>query len=197
MPKKGSGSNTAGKVPGGTPAQKDVRNPDRIRTNLADSKRESEFRKQSLSVFNPHVEGAVAGRRDLRASDLVEEQPGFIVAVENLFLPEECQQLVAAIDAVGLNPPNAADLNPRKNEAFLCKFPSLLHGVPSVPRIGYYAHVNLRTVAWLHGLITGRQSLSFVDPHLESVVWQRLRPHFPPVDDCRAVGFDGSLRYYK
>ena len=145
MPKKGSGDSTAGKVPGSTPAQKDVRNPDRIRTNLADSKRESEFRKLSLSVFNPHVEGAVVGRRDLRASDLVEEQPGFIVAVENLFLPEECQRLAAAIDAVGLNPPNAADLNPRKNEAFLCK-QGLLCGVSSAPRICYYAHVTLRSV---------------------------------------------------
>lgn len=126
MPKKDryagkAGQTSAGKAPGGgTPAQKDVRNPDRIRTNLADTKRESEFRARSLSVFNPHVESAVSGRRGLRATELVEEQPGFIVAVENLFSADECCQLAAAIDAVGLNPPNAADLNPRKNEAFLC-----------------------------------------------------------------------------
>jgi hypothetical protein len=165
MPKKGSKSAAvdAGKAPaGGTPAQKDVRNPDRIRTSLADDKRAQQLRKESLSVFNPHVDGAVAGRRDLSAVDLVEEQPGFIVVIEELFSPDECRQLAAAIDAVGLNPPNGADLNPRKNEAFLC-----------------------------------RHSLSFTDPHLENVVWQRMRPHFPPVDDCRAVGFDGSLRYYK
>ena len=122
MPPKNRAVASVAKIPGGTPAQKDVRNPDRIRTNLADAKRESEFRKQSLSIFNPHVEGSMIGRRDLRATiDLVRDQPGFIVAVERLFSPEECRRLAAAIDAVGLNPPNAADLNPRKNEAFLCE----------------------------------------------------------------------------
>lgn len=71
-----------------------------------------------------------------------------------------------AIDEIGLNPPNGADLNPRKNEAFL-----------------------------------KRHSLSFVDPHLQQVVWHRLRRLFPPVahidGERRAVGFDGSMRLYK
>ena len=106
--------------------------------------------------------GAVAGQQNLRAEDLVPEQPGFIVVVPDVFTAEECRRMSAAIDRVGLNPPNGADLNPRKNEAFLC-----------------------------------RHSLSFVDPHLELVVWERLWPHLPPVGDCRAVGFDGSLRYYR
>ena len=152
----------AGAAAGGGPQPKDVRNPDRIRTSTADAAREQLLRRESLAIFNPHAPGAVAGQQNLRADDLVPEQPGFIVVVPDVFTAEECRRMSAAIDRVGLNPPNGADLNPRKNEAFLC-----------------------------------RHSLSFVDPHLELVVWERLWPHFPPVGDCRAVGFDGSLRYYR
>ena len=51
--------------------------------------------------------------------DLVPSQPNLLVAIDDFFSPAECASLVAAANASGLQPPSAADLTPRKNEAFL------------------------------------------------------------------------------
>ena len=59
------------------------------------------------------------GALALAAEDLVPEQRGFVVVIRNFFTPSECQQWRAIVEQVGLNPASAADLRPRKNEAFL------------------------------------------------------------------------------
>ena len=59
------------------------------------------------------------GALALAVEDLVPEQRGFVVVIRNFFTPKECQQWRAIVEQVGLNPASAADLWPRKNEAFL------------------------------------------------------------------------------
>lgn len=51
--------------------------------------------------------------------DLVPAQPHLLIAIEDFFSAAECEALVAAAHAVGLQPPSASDLTPRKNEAYL------------------------------------------------------------------------------
>ncbi|QDZ23658.1 Fe2OG dioxygenase domain-containing protein [Chloropicon primus] len=56
---------------------------------------------------------------ELKAVDLAEDQPGFLVTVDNFLTPYECKQLRSIMEQVGLNPASKADLKPRKNEAYL------------------------------------------------------------------------------
>lgn len=51
--------------------------------------------------------------------DIVPAQPYLLLAIENFFSEAECGALIAAAHISGLQPPSAADLTPRKNEAFL------------------------------------------------------------------------------
>ena len=59
------------------------------------------------------------GLEEVRATELVPEQPGFIVVVPGVFAPFECDKLISVLLDVGLNPASEKDLRPRKNEAFL------------------------------------------------------------------------------
>ena len=156
-------------LPAAGALKKDVRNPDalRTRTSGSDAVREAKVQAATKAVFKGSTATYGAAPPPLlQCTDLVPDQPGFIVVVRELLGCVECGRLCAAIDDVGLNMPNGADLNPRKNEAFL-----------------------------------KRQSLSFVDPYLQSVIFQRMQAYFPPIRhngaERRAVGFDGSMRFYK
>ena len=51
--------------------------------------------------------------------DLVPAQPHLLITIEDLLSEFECKRLIATAHATGLQPPSAADLTPRKNEAFL------------------------------------------------------------------------------
>ena len=51
--------------------------------------------------------------------DLVPAQPHLLIAIDDFFTASECRALIAAAHAIGLQPASAADLTPRKNEAFL------------------------------------------------------------------------------
>ena len=53
------------------------------------------------------------------ARDLWPASPGFLVIVPDFLSAEECRQLRAAVDTVGLNAASLTDLRPRKNEAYL------------------------------------------------------------------------------
>lgn len=147
--------------------KKDVRNPDalRTRTSGSDAVREAKVQTHTKAVFKSWTHSGKPSRR-LVCTELAPDQPGFIVVIQDFLDSVECERLCHAIDDVGLNMPNGADLNPRKNEAFL-----------------------------------KRQSLSFLDPYLQSVIFERLEPYFPPIQhmgaERRAVGFDGSMRFYK
>lgn len=51
--------------------------------------------------------------------DLVPAQRHLLVAIDDFFSQSECAALIASAHKIGLQPPSAADLTPRKNEAFL------------------------------------------------------------------------------
>jgi len=53
------------------------------------------------------------------SQDLVPDQPGFIIAIPDFLSREECAALIAGGEHLGLSPPSASDLQPRKGEAFL------------------------------------------------------------------------------
>ena len=59
----------------------------------------------------------------MSATDVVPDQPGFVVTVADVLSPIECARLIRAIErgenGVALLPPTAADLRPKKNEALL------------------------------------------------------------------------------
>ena len=104
--------------------KKDIRNPDalRTRTSGSDAAREAKVQASTRQVFKAYAHAHPHEPAPLLARDeLVPDQPGFIVAVADFLSSVECARLCTAIDDVGLNPPNGADLNPRKNEAFLCR----------------------------------------------------------------------------
>ena len=108
---------------------KDMRNPDRLRsgrTGGADAAREAQLQRLTRKAFAQYAASSATGCRGAAHHDhcgapldLVPEQPGFIVVIPQFFSSMECAQLRTIIDTIGLNPPNGADLNPRKNEAFL------------------------------------------------------------------------------
>eukprot|EP01059_Diplonema_ambulator_P018307 TRINITY_DN30590_c0_g1_i1.p1 TRINITY_DN30590_c0_g1~~TRINITY_DN30590_c0_g1_i1.p1 ORF type:complete len:186 (+),score=49.82 TRINITY_DN30590_c0_g1_i1:43-558(+) len=41
-----------------------------------------------------------------------------------------------------------------------------------------------------------RHNVTFTDPHLSSILWERLALHLPQYEGRSAVGFNPSLRYY-
>ena len=51
--------------------------------------------------------------------DVVPQQPGLIIAVDDFFSEAECEALIGAAHVANLQPPSAADLMPKKNEAYL------------------------------------------------------------------------------
>ena len=88
-------------------------------TGASDSSREERLctlHKTLLSAF-PHQPHA----QFLEAEDKDPSQPGFIVGVESFLAPHECDAMVGFINGVGLNPPSAKDLHPKKGEAYLCR----------------------------------------------------------------------------
>ena len=102
-----------GKKPGGGGGRAD--SP----TGASDSSREERLctlHKTLLSAF-PHQPHA----QFLEAEDKDPSQPGFIVGVESFLAPHECDAMVGFINGVGLNPPSAKDLHPKKGEAYLCR----------------------------------------------------------------------------
>ena len=51
--------------------------------------------------------------------DLVPAQPHLLIAIDHFLTASECSKLIVAAHSLNLQPPSAADLNPRKNEAYL------------------------------------------------------------------------------
>eukprot|EP01047_Picozoa_sp_COSAG01_P017966 COSAG01_NODE_963_length_12407_cov_38.330598_4_plen_107_part_00 len=72
---------------------KDYRNPDKLRTRTSgsDAAREAALHRATMSVFNPYSNGSPdAVPEGLVVTELVPEQPGFIVTVDNLLSADEC-----------------------------------------------------------------------------------------------------------
>ena len=63
--------------------------------------------------------GAGAAGGGGAARDLWPASPGFLVVVPGFLSADECRQLRAAVDTVGLNAASLTDLRPRKDEAYL------------------------------------------------------------------------------
>eukprot|EP00045_Choanoeca_perplexa_P009254 m.88272 g.88272 ORF g.88272 m.88272 type:complete len:142 (-) comp14820_c0_seq2:1901-2326(-) len=57
--------------------------------------------------------------RELEVIDLVPEQPGLIVLIQNFLSVRECADIIQIIDSVGLNEASPKDTHPRKGEAYL------------------------------------------------------------------------------
>lgn len=72
-----------------------------------------------LSPFLNAIDSRGGHPPDTSSHDLVPAQPHLVIAIDQFLNLSECTQLIAAAHAVGLQPPSAADLTPRKNEAFL------------------------------------------------------------------------------
>eukprot|EP01064_Diplonema_japonicum_P014599 TRINITY_DN22280_c0_g1_i1.p1 TRINITY_DN22280_c0_g1~~TRINITY_DN22280_c0_g1_i1.p1 ORF type:complete len:262 (+),score=81.29 TRINITY_DN22280_c0_g1_i1:56-787(+) len=97
----------------------------------------------------------------LEAQDVVEEQPGLILVVEDFLTGGECANMIEAMQAAGLNTSTKSDLTPKKGEAFL-----------------------------------DRHNLTFTDPHLSEILWERLAPQLPDYQGRQPTGFNPSFRYY-
>ena len=68
---------------------------------------------------SPHVAALQRHHTPGAASDLVPAQPQLLITVDALLSEVECTRLISNAHTLGLHPPTAADLTPRKNEAFL------------------------------------------------------------------------------
>ena len=96
----------------------------------------------------------------LLAEELVPDQPGFCVVVDGLLYPSECSRLIKAIEdttdggllgGTHLNPPSAADLKPRKNEALLARDSCAVVDKELAARLWERLHHLLPIIAGGHG----------------------------------------------
>ncbi|KAJ9466626.1 hypothetical protein DIPPA_70216 [Diplonema papillatum] len=115
-----------------------------------------------LQRFHKNLRLSTSPACDLALEELVPESPGLIILVRDFLDGSECDSMISAIEKVGLNASNKADLNPKKGEAFLDRF-----------------------------------NLTFTDPDLCDLLWQRLKPLLPPFQGREAVGLFRKLRYYR
>ena len=132
MPKKGGGGGSSGSkaspdASAGTPAQKDVRNPDRIRTSGADAKRETALRKLAhancqLLVIYPAVACGLSGflktiscdnrqgiARRLQPSRNIHRQSAVAPAIDG-GLPTDCLWFIAFLQVQGAVIGNSTEL---------------------------------------------------------------------------------------
>ncbi|KAK3252724.1 hypothetical protein CYMTET_37995 [Cymbomonas tetramitiformis] len=85
-----------------------------------DVSKESEIIKQHFHIFGKqHVKQDSHNTEFREVREMVPDQTGFIVAISNLLSASECAKLRETMEGVGLNVASQADLNPRKNEAYV------------------------------------------------------------------------------
>ncbi|MGB1605506.1 MAG: 2OG-Fe(II) oxygenase family protein [Promethearchaeia archaeon] len=88
-------------------------------TGASDSRREATLRELHGRLCRSFAHQPHAS--ELAFDELDPSQPGFIIGVNGFLAPHECDEMMRIIDQIGLNPPSAKDLHPRKGEAYLCR----------------------------------------------------------------------------
>lgn len=114
-----------------------------------------------MATSSPALQHALAYALDaehipVRSRQLVPDQPHLMIAVDSFFSESECSALIAAAHASGLQPPSAADLTPRKNEAFLNRESSAFIDISFAQRVWrrllpYLPEIDGRVPVGLHG----------------------------------------------